>query len=115
MVGWLAMIPSDNGRRRLSTGYLRCRLRKGGAILSGLSLIASREWHCAQCMRAKVNPLWAAGDDCAAAGATDHDSAAASAPAMRRARIPIAHDILALFAASARSASKASRVIVFGQ
>ena len=30
IVGWLATIPSDRGRRRLSTGYLRCKVRNGG-------------------------------------------------------------------------------------
>ena len=29
-------------------GYLRCKVRNAGAIVSGLTLTLSMEWHCAQ-------------------------------------------------------------------
>ena len=41
------MIPSDSGRRRLSIGYLRCKMRNAGAIASGLALSLSTAWPCA--------------------------------------------------------------------
>jgi len=47
MVGWSATMPSANRRRRLSIGNLRCNVRNGGVMVSGLSLTLSMAWHCA--------------------------------------------------------------------
>src|SRR5215467_8434231 len=55
-------MPSAKRRRRLSMGNLRCNVRNGGAMASGLSLTLSMAWHCAQWTRTKVRPRCAAGD-----------------------------------------------------
>jgi hypothetical protein len=68
LVGWFAMIPSANGRRRSSIGNLRCNVRNVGAIGNALSLTLSMEWHCAQFTRTNVRPRCADGDSCARAG-----------------------------------------------
>jgi hypothetical protein len=73
------MIPSTNGLAKSSIGYLRCNVRNGGAIASGLSLTLSMEWHCAQFARTKVKPRCTPGDCCARAGWLEHNAVAPSA------------------------------------
>jgi hypothetical protein len=54
------------GRCKPETAYLRCNSRKGGAAASGLSVVLSMAWHCAQFSRARLNPPRASG--CARTG-----------------------------------------------
>src|SRR5262245_46744938 len=81
------MMPSDRRRRRLSMGNLRCRVWKGGAMVSGLSPTLPMAWHCAQCTRTNVRPRCAPGDVCACADAPAVRTAAPSSTIIRKGRV----------------------------
>lgn len=69
MLGWM---PSAKGRCRSATAYLRCKVRNGGAFVSGLSLSCSMPWHCAQCKPTNLNPRRSAGGCSARAASIAH-------------------------------------------
>lgn len=57
--------PSARASSSVSTGYLSCEVRKGGASERGLGPTGSMEWHCAQFVRAITRPRCSAGLVCA--------------------------------------------------
>src|SRR5262245_47066030 len=61
MVRWPVEMPSASASCNVSTGYFRCRSRKGGAIFSGLGETLSTAWQRAQLLTTKVLPRCSAG------------------------------------------------------
>jgi len=50
------LIPSPKASSKLSTGYRKCNVRKGGASGNELCVTLSTEWQRAQFARAKALP-----------------------------------------------------------